>query len=162
MERLYQLCQRLWLVFGRRYSASMPIRFISVPTASDLGFSLQQAGQRACASEGMLQMQFVDSAHQLQIRVADRTRLVVVGPRSHPINTAHAERRDNGDRLVVCFCRDTSALDGNDREAAQRGTAWLRSGHRSIGHGLPGLGKRPLCQGGCPYVFRQALGADFG
>nr|WP_245179570.1 FAD-dependent oxidoreductase [Cupriavidus sp. LEh25] len=38
----------------------------------------------------------------------------------HPINTAHAERRGNGDTLVVCFCCDTSALDGNDREAVQR------------------------------------------
>ncbi|SPD59022.1 flavin monoamine oxidase family protein [Cupriavidus neocaledonicus] len=38
----------------------------------------------------------------------------------HPINTAHAERRDHGDTLVVCFCSDSSALDGNDREAVQQ------------------------------------------
>ncbi|WP_322052918.1 flavin monoamine oxidase family protein [Paraburkholderia bannensis] len=38
----------------------------------------------------------------------------------HPINTARAERYDNGDTLVVCFCCDTSMLDGNDRESVQR------------------------------------------
>ncbi|WP_330113998.1 NAD(P)/FAD-dependent oxidoreductase [Pseudomonas sp. JS3066] len=38
----------------------------------------------------------------------------------HPISTARAEWRHNGDTLVVCFCSDASALDGNDPEAVQR------------------------------------------
>ncbi|HHW1564617.1 TPA: flavin monoamine oxidase family protein [Pseudomonas aeruginosa] len=38
----------------------------------------------------------------------------------HPINTARTEWRHDGDTLVVCFCSDASAIDGNDREAMQR------------------------------------------
>ncbi|MFB7715375.1 flavin monoamine oxidase family protein [Streptomyces sp. NPDC056105] len=38
----------------------------------------------------------------------------------HPINTARAEYRHEGDTLVVCFCSDASAIDGEDREAVQR------------------------------------------
>lgn len=38
----------------------------------------------------------------------------------HPVTTARAEWRHEGDTLVVCFCSDASAIDGNDREAMQR------------------------------------------
>ncbi|RVU23272.1 FAD-dependent oxidoreductase [Streptomyces antnestii] len=38
----------------------------------------------------------------------------------HPINTARTEYRHEGDTLVVCFCSDASAIDGEDREAVQR------------------------------------------
>ncbi|SPD37488.1 protein of unknown function (plasmid) [Cupriavidus taiwanensis] len=48
-----------------------------MPAADRDALPSQQAGQHACAREGMLQMQFVDPAHQPQIRVADWTRLVV-------------------------------------------------------------------------------------
>ncbi|MFD2641434.1 flavin monoamine oxidase family protein [Pseudomonas japonica] len=38
----------------------------------------------------------------------------------HPISTARTEWRHDGDTLVVCFCSDASALDGNDHDAVQR------------------------------------------
>lgn len=38
----------------------------------------------------------------------------------NPINTARAEYYHEGDTLIVCFCVDASAIDGNDREAVQR------------------------------------------
>lgn len=37
----------------------------------------------------------------------------------NPVNTARAEYYHEGDTLVVCFCTDASAIDGNDQEAVQ-------------------------------------------
>ncbi|MFI0264234.1 flavin monoamine oxidase family protein [Streptomyces sp. NPDC017056] len=38
----------------------------------------------------------------------------------HPVNAARTEYRHDGDTLVLCFCSDASAIDGNDHAAVQR------------------------------------------
>ncbi len=38
----------------------------------------------------------------------------------HPVNAARTEYHHDGDTLVMCFCSDASAIDGDDRAAVQR------------------------------------------
>ena len=77
-------------MLGFLYSASMPIFFISVRdmlAADRIAFPPQHVAQHPAAGKRMFQMQFVDPAHQRQVRFAGFLR-PVVGTSSAPATEA--------------------------------------------------------------------------